>query len=261
MDFFRWPSDNRRMRIRFLLCWVMLLSSALAQTTTSTTSVDSSSSNPIRSSESHSEADGHTSDKQSLERIGMDGRYVPYLDVEKESVQVNSNTVKTIERTYGRDADGRKTLTQVVEEVKSTQPGGSEKVVRNTSNPDADGRLQLVKREIADTRQSSANVAETKTTSYTIGADGQMVPSLQTDERRTRTNEHDTQFRRSTQLPDLNGNWQVQEIREGVIKDDDQQQMKDERVSRPDNDGRMAVVERTVTASGKGGFRTKPEDG
>jgi hypothetical protein len=178
--------------------------------------------------------------------MGMDGRYVPYLDVEKESIRVNATTVRTIERTYGRDPDGRKTLTQVVEEEKNSLPDGTEKVVRNTSNPDADGRLQLIRRETEDTKQSSANVQIMKATAYSVGSDGRLVPSSQSEERRTRTGDHDTQFRRSTLLPDLNGNWQLQEVHEGVIRDDGKERTTEEQILRPDNDGRMTVVDRTV---------------
>jgi len=240
-------------------CLLLVASSLAAQTSSSSsgTEVVPSGVNPIRTSETHSEADGRTTDKQSLERIGIDGRYVPYLDVEKESVQVNSTTVRTIERTYGRDPDGRKTLTQVVQEEKRSLPGGAEKVVRNTSNSDADGRLQIVRREMEDTKQTSATVQETKTTAYTFASDGQMVPSVQSQERRTRTGDHDVQFRKSTMLPDINGNWQLQEVREGVIKDDGKERTTHERVSRPNNDGQLAVVESTVskeadTAPGEG---------
>ena len=96
--------------------------------------------------------------------MGMYGRYAPYLDLQKETVKVDANTVRTIERAYGRDSDGRKTLVQVNEEEKRTLPGGVTKTVRTTSNPDANGSLQVVQREIQDTRQINPNVEETKST-------------------------------------------------------------------------------------------------
>jgi hypothetical protein len=241
------------MRGLCLCAYVCLLTCGLFAQNRSSAESESSAPglNPTRSRETHSEADGLTTDKQSVERLGMDGRYVPYLDVEKESVQVNPTTVRTTQRVYGRDADGRKVLTQVVEETKSSQAGGAEKVVRNTSNPDADGRLQLVQRETADTKRLSDKVQVTKTTAYTPGSDGKMVPSLQTEERRSQLDEHAVQVHKSTLLPDINGKWQVQEVRDAVVKDDAQQTIHDERVSRPDNDGRLAESERTVTTETK----------
>jgi hypothetical protein len=130
------------------------------------------SANPTRSSESHSEAGGRSVDNQSIERIGMDGRYEPYLDVQKETVKVDATTTRTVERTFGRDSDGRKTLVQVTEEEKRSLPGGEVKVVRTTSNPDANGGLQTVQREVQDTRQISPNVQETKTTLLMADSNG-----------------------------------------------------------------------------------------
>jgi hypothetical protein len=254
MDISPFADDNLRMRVRWILPSVLaLLSVCFAQSTSSSSDSGSNAAglNPIRTSQTHSQSAGRSTDIQSLERLGMDGRYVPYLDVEKESVQVNATTTRTLERTYGRDADGRKTLTQVVEEVKTTSPAGTEKVIRNTSSADADARLQLVRREVQDTNKISANIEDSKTTAYTVGSDGQMLPSVQTEERRTRSDDKTVQFRKSTLLPDVNGKWQVQEVRDGVIQDDGRQLTKEERVSSPNNDGQLAVTEKTVTKEAK----------
>jgi hypothetical protein len=202
--------------------------------------------NPTRTSETHTEAAGRTVDNQSVERVGMDGRYEPYLDVQKETVKVDGTTVRTIERTFGRDSDGQKTLVQVTEEEKRSLPGGEVKVVRTTSNPDANGGLQIVQRELQDSRQTSPNVQETKTTLLTPSPDGGLVPSRQTEERQTKITDHNVEFRKSTLLPDLNGNWQLSEVREGTVKDDGKDRTKEERVLRPGSDGNLAVVERTV---------------
>ncbi len=204
------------------------------------------SANPTRTSETHSEAGGRTVDNQTVERVGMDGRYEPYLDVQKETVKVDGTTVRTIERTFGRDSDGQKTLVQVTEEEKRSLPGGEVKVVRTTSNPDANGGLQIVQRETQDTRQTSPNVQETKTTLLTPSPDGGLVASRQTEERQTKITDHNVEFRKSTLLPDLNGNWQLSEVREGTVKDDGKDRTKEERVLRPGSDGNLSVVERTV---------------
>ena len=86
--------------------------------------------NPTRTSETHTAAGGRTADNQSIERMGIYGRFEPYLDVQKETIKIDANTVRTIDRTFGRDSDGRKTLVQVTEEETRTLPGGEIKVVR-----------------------------------------------------------------------------------------------------------------------------------
>jgi hypothetical protein len=208
-----------------------------------------SSLNPTRTSETHTEAGGRTVDIQSMERMGTDGHYEPYLDVQRETVKVDATTVRTVERTFGRDSDGRKTLVQVTEEEKRSLPGSEVKVVRTTSNPDANGALQVVQREIQDSRQISPTVQETKSTILSPSLNGGLVPSMQATERQTKTTEHTIEFRKSTSVPDSNGNWQLSELREGTVKDDgkDRTKTKEERVLRPGTDGNLSVVERTVS--------------
>jgi len=121
------------------------------------------------------------------------------------------------------------------------------KVVRTTSNPDANGGLQIVQREIQDSRQTSPNVQETKTTLLTADPNGGLAASRQTQERQTKSSDHNVEFRKSTLLPDLNGNWQLSEVREGTVKDDGKDRTKEERVLRPGTDGNLSVVERTVS--------------
>jgi hypothetical protein len=217
------------------------------QSWTATTQQQSPGVNPTRTSESHTEAGNRTVDGQSVERMGMYGRYEPYLDVQKETVKVDAHTTRMIERTFGRDSDGRKILVQVTEEEKRSLPGGEVKVVRTTSNPDANGGLQMVQRELQDTRQISPNVQETKTTLLTVDSNGGLAAARQTAERQTKTSDHSVDFHKSTSLPDLNGNWQLSEVREGTVTENGKDRTKEERVSRPGSDGNLSVVERTVT--------------
>jgi len=202
--------------------------------------------NPTRTQQSHVVENGRVVDKESTERLGPDGRYEPYQDTEKESVKVDATTTRTINRTFVRDADGRKTLMQVTEEETHSLPGGGQKTTMTTSNSDANGQLQVVQKEIQDTRQISSDIKETKTTVLTPSGNGGLAPSLQRHERETKRSDHLTEFKRSTSLPDTNGNWVVNEVKEGAIRSDGKNQTREESVLRPDNDGRMAVVERTV---------------
>jgi hypothetical protein len=203
--------------------------------------------NPLRSHESHAESNGRTIDKRSVERLGPDGRYVPYLDVEKESVKVGANTVRTVEKTYIRGPDGDRTLQQVTQEETRNLPGDERKVTRSVSNPDANGALQIVRREVSDSKQLSPNVRETKTTVLSPDLNGGLSPAAQIQQRETKTGEHSSQFKKSTLLPDGNGGWQVGEVREGTTQGDGKTQTRDEKLLRPDGNGNLSVAERTVT--------------
>ena len=186
-------------------------------------------------------------DKTSVEAIGPDGRYVPYSDTEKESIRVDATTVRSIERTYGRDADGHRTVVQVKQEESRSLPGGEQKVVRTISNPDANGALQVVQRELQDSRQLSPGVRETKTTVLASDVNGGLAPVVQIEERERQSAPGTTEFKKSTMLSDGSGHWQLSEVREGTSNQGTAGGLREERVLRPDSNGHLAVVERTVT--------------
>ncbi len=203
--------------------------------------------NPTRTVESHSQSGNRTQDNQSIQRRGLDGRFEPYQDTEKTTVQVDASTTRTTTRTFGRDADGRKTLVQVTEEERRTRPGGNSSVVRSTSNPDADGRLQLTQRETAETKKISKDVSETKTTVMLPSVNGGLAPAMMTEERSTQGANDTVQSKKTTLMPDVNGKFQVSEVKESTTRKDGGNQTSEERVSRLDGEGKLGEVSRTVS--------------
>jgi hypothetical protein len=217
-----------------------------------TSDLSSGGANPTRMSESHVENGNRTVDTRSLQRQNSDGDYEPYQDIQTETVKVDANTVRTVTRTFGRDSDGAKTLLQVTEEEKRTQPGGDSSVSRSTSNPDANGNLQLVQREIESTKKLSANVQETTTTIMLPGIDGGLSPAMMTRERRTQDSNDSDRSQKTTLLPDGNGNWQVSEVKETKTQKQGNDRTKEERVSRPDANGQLSEISRTVSKESGG---------
>jgi hypothetical protein len=213
--------------------------------TATSESEDSTTQSRTRTSESHSQTGNRTIDKRSIEVL-RSGSFQPYQEIETESVKLNDTTVRTVVRTFTRDAAGGRTLFQVTEEEKQMLPGGAIKLVRSTSNPDANGSLQLVQREVQDTKRTGPNIEETSATVFLPGVNGGLAPAMQVKERQERTADHTTQFRKSTLLPDAEGNWRVGEVREGSITQDGKNRTTDERVSRPGSDGQLREVSRTV---------------
>lgn len=206
--------------------------------------------NSLRTRQTHTVSGNRTVNRQNIERLGPDGRYEPYLDVEAETVRVDSTTVRTVVRSYGRGPDGERSLRQVVQEETRSLPAGEEKTTRSISAPDANGVLQTVQRQVSDFRQISASVRETKTTVLGPDLNGGLSPVAQIQDRETKTGEGSAQFKKSTLLPDGNGGWQVSEVREGTIRGmGTLEQTRDERVLRPDGNGNLSVAERTVTKS------------
>lgn len=204
--------------------------------------------NPTRTTETHSEANGRVVDKTSIQTLGPDGRYVPYSETEKESVRVNDTTVRNIERTFAPGPNGERTLIQEKQEESRSLPGGEQKIVRTTSSPDANGALQVMRRELEDTKQPSSGVRESRTTVLTPDVNGGLTPAVQIDQRETKTSDGTIETRKSTLLSDGAGRWQLSEVRESISKQENGQlRNTDERVLRPNANGTLAVVERTVT--------------
>jgi hypothetical protein len=222
------------------------------QSWTATTDSNSNNANPTRTTESHTQSGNRTLDTHSLQRRGSNGDYEPYQDIEIETVKVNSTTVRTTIRTFGRDSDGHKTLVQETEEEKRTLPGGDSSLTRVVSNPDADGRLQPVQREIAQTKKIGKDAEETKTTVMLPGINGDLAPAVQVEERRQQGANNTVDSQKTTLLPDGAGNWQVSETRHDVARQDGKTRSTDERISRPDSEGRLEEISHTISQESEG---------
>jgi hypothetical protein len=223
---------------------------------TATTESQSDNVNPTRTIESHTQSGNRTLDKQSVQRRGSDGHFEPYQDIEKETVQLDAATVQTTTRTFGRDADGAKTLVEVIEEEKHTLAGGDSNLVRATSDSDANGNLQLVRSRIEETKRTSTDVEETKITVMLPSINGGLVPSVKVQERREQGANGTVESQETTLLHDGAGNWQVGEVRRTTTRQEGDNRSTEEQVSLPDSEGKLGEVSRTVsneavTASGE----------
>src|SRR6266851_200274 len=217
-----------------------------SQSWTKTTESQTANMNPTRTTESHQKSADGTVDHQTVERLGPEGHYEPYYEIEKESVAVNGTTTRTIERTFARDASGQRILTRVTEEEKQTLPAGGEKVVRTTSNADLNGRLQVAQREVTDTKKINPEVQEKKTTVFLSDGQGGMAPSMQIQQREKHSADHTVEMQTSTLLPDGSGKWQVHERKESTTKEDGKESTTEEQISRGDIDGKLAPVSRIL---------------
>src|SRR5215471_16681536 len=165
----------------------------------SRTDVDS-----IHAVESHNKTGNRTVDRRTTERRQPDGSVSGYQEVETESVQVNPSTIRTITRTFARDAGGGKMLVQQDEEETQNLPGGGSKSVRSTSRPDVSGNIQLAQREISETKKLGRDVEITNTTLMLPSVNGGLAPASQTEERRQQAG-NNTEFQNTTRTLDGGG--------------------------------------------------------
>jgi hypothetical protein len=213
---------------------------------TATTENSVANGNPSRTTESHAKSGNRSVDVQRVEVLGLNGRYQPDSETEKETVRVNATTVRTVVRTYTWDGNGRRKLAQVTEEEARSTASGDVQAVRTTSRSDVNGSLRVVQRENTDTRKTSPDVQETKTAVYVADGNGGFTTSRQTHELQKRTADDRLEEKKTTLLPDGNGNWKVGEVKETTIQEDGKNRTTEERVSRPDLDGRLSEFSRTV---------------
>ena len=209
--------------------------------------------NATRITKTHSERNGRTVDTTSVLAVGPEGRYIPYSQTEKESVRVDANTVRTVERTYGTGPDGQRVLVQQSQEELRSFPDGAQKMTRTISNPDANGGLQVIRRELVDSKQVSTGVRETNTTVYSADGSGGLSAAVQVHEQETQASDGSVKFSKSTQLSDGAGHWNLSEVRQGTIKPEG----KEENILRPDADGKLGVVERTVSQQKRAAGETR----
>src|SRR5271155_708546 len=190
------------------------------ESSTATTQTSADNTNPSRTTESHAKSVDGSVDKKRVEVLGPNGQYQPDYETEKETVQVNATTTRTVERTYKWDVNRQRNLVQVTEEEARSSTSGDAQVERTTSSPDANGNLQVTQREVADTKKTSPNAQETKTTFYNLDGNGRLIPSLQTQELQKRSDDQTVAVKKTMLWQDSSGNWKVGEVRESTIKED-----------------------------------------
>jgi len=207
---------------------------------------------PVRIIESHSHDGNRTLDKRSVEIRGTDGHFEPYQDIERENLRLDASTVRTTMRMFARDVNGRKTLVQLTEEEKHILPGDDSKIVRVTYNPDVNGRLQPVQRETVETKRTDKDLEEANTTVMLPSVYGGLAPDFKTHELRKRGANDTVTTEKTTWLHDVNGKWQLSEIRHNTATQEAEDRKIEEIVSRPDAEGKLGQISRVASQESKG---------
>lgn len=213
---------------------------------TATTETSDANANPARTTESHERSGNRSVDKQKVEVLGDNGQYRPDFETETETVRVNDTTTHMVVRTYRWDGNGQRKLAEVTDEEARSSATGDGQAVRTTSSADVNGHLQVVRREVTDTSKTGADAQEAKTKLYLADGNGGFTMALQTQELKKRGDDHSVEVKKTNLLPDGNGNFKVGEVTEKTIKVDGKIRTTEERVARPDLNGRLSEVSRTV---------------
>jgi hypothetical protein len=76
---------------------------------------------------------------------------------------------------------------------------------------------------------------------------GGLAPAMKVEERRTLGANNMVDSKKTTLRPDGAGNWQVDEIRQATTRQEGKDRSTTEQVSRPDSEGKLSEVSRTVS--------------
>jgi len=202
--------------------------------------------NPTRIVESHRQHGNRTLDVQSTQ-FWIDGSFQFNEDIERETLQLDANTVRITTRKYGQDGNGRKTLVQMTEEEKHILPCGDSNIIRLTSSSNLNGALQPTRRDIVDTNNIGNGVEEANTTVLLPSIYGGLAPAIKMHELRKRSANNTIESQTTTLLPDGAGNWQVSEVRQATTRQEGTNRTTEERVSRLDFEGELGEVSHIVS--------------
>src|SRR5262249_29893000 len=93
-----------------------------------------------------------------------------------------------------------------------------------------------------------------RTTTMLPGADGNLAPAMMVQEHRTHGANDSVDSQKTTSLSDLEGKWQVSEVKSSTTREGaDHGRTTDERVSRPDADGRLGEISGAITKESEDG--------
>lgn len=242
---------------RFFAILILSCSWAIAQTSeapyTSQGQGETTSSNtvPTRTQDKLTTSGDTSTETHVTQRQSINGGYEPYEESQKQTVKVDANTTKTVEKRFGKGPGGEKVLLQVIEQETRTSPTG-QSVTRTVFNPDVNGALSVTRREVEKTTRTGPDKQEKSSTLLLPDANGGFSPTLKTHEVDTLDSKGNvTQYTKSVSAPGDNGGWRTTEMTQGTAKSDGNQVTKEERVFRPNTDGQLTLAERKVTKETK----------
>ena len=217
------------------------------QSWTATSETSTANANPSRTTESYTKSGNRTLAKKTVEVLGPDGEYQPYIETDIETIKESPTTTRSILRTYNPNPDGDEQLTQVTESETQNSADGTGRTVQTTSRPDSNGNLEVVGREITATTKAAASQVS-RTTIYLRDINGGLAPSMQVNEQEEHSAGGETYTNnKTTLLPDANGNWQVYESQEKTVEGDAQNRTGEDRISRRDFEGNVSPISQVIT--------------
>jgi len=220
--------------------------------------------NPAHVTDAQWQDDRRTVETRIVEVPSINGGYEPISETERETLRIDANTVRIVQRWFSSWAGQRQPF-QVTEEERRTEPGGRENVVRTTSTLDVSGHWQVQETDIEETVSTAPGTRETRKTVLGIIA-GDLVPVQQLEETEHR-NGNLVEVQRKLLAPNATGHGQVSEVQETLVMQTNNGQTTEEKtystyVPNTDSDGQLHLVQQrnvSATTAPDGSTRTEQQ--
>ena len=158
--------------------------------------------------------DGRTVETHSVVAPSINGGYKTISETERETIRIDANTVRVVERLFS-SWGGERRLFKMTEEERRTEPGGRESVVRTISTLGASGQWQVQERDVEETVLTAPDKRETRKTMLGIIA-GELVPVQQLEETEHRKGNL-VEIQRKLHTPAPTGHADVLEVQQILV--------------------------------------------
>lgn len=149
---------------------------------------------------------------------GLSESLDPRIQVEEEVIQSGPNSRQIKRRVYELDETGSRRLVEQVLEVQTTHPDGRQDAERTVSQPDLNGRLNVVEKRTQQTRPTGAGAFQTESTLYSRGGGGALEPFQFIRQTERKLGEHRVETQRTHYTIGGNQNWEAIEQRRSVSR-------------------------------------------
>jgi len=227
--------------VLFVTPCLLLGEAALAQTGKTETEGKSKSAQAFHWLERDSTVNGQVLGISELGKLDLTDDVERGTDVERETVQVDSQTVKTVERVYRRDANGRRRLENVTEVELRTFPDGRAEAVQTKSTVDLNGRMQVWRQQRQETRSLGQDDWETTSSVMKPGPNGKLTPVYRIRQTERKGDDNVVRVERAVEETDLNSRWNVIEQRSATIQEKEGETVQQETVYEKSAFGELAL--------------------
>ena len=159
--------------------------------------------------------EGRISERSVIEGPSINGGAMVPSAVEDQEISIGTETVRRTRREFVTDTNGRSSVVSTLEEHRTVRADGSERIVRDFTEPDVNGRDRATRREREDTvaKDNGVFVTQIEVSEPSTRGNG-FVATERVEQRERRDGAQVLEFDRTTYInPTGGGAWVAQERR------------------------------------------------